>query len=86
MRENLYGNHFRIVILEERKDLVRGDAKVSLGLGHVFEIGDLYDGVDAAETKVRHADVMLHDDDVPAQETWNLIGVTKDKVVDELVF
>lgn len=53
--------------MEERKDLVGSNTELSLG--HVFEISDLNDGVDAAGTEVQQPDAAFHDGDAPPEET-----------------
>jgi hypothetical protein len=72
-------HHLRVVVLEEREDLVAGGPELSLR--HVLEVGDLYDGVDAPRPEGERPDAALHDLDAPAEEAREAVAVAEDALV-----
>lgn len=78
-RKYLAGHHLGVIVLEEGEYLVGGGTE--LALGHVLEVGDLNDGVDAARAELERAHAALHDLDAPAEEPGEAVAVAEDAVV-----
>lgn len=79
----LASHHFWVVILKERKDLIRSNPELSFG--HVLEISDLDNRVDPAGLKMQDVYTLLENLNSPPQELFELVFVPKNPLVHVLV-
>lgn len=84
MMDHLSGNHFRIVILKQRENVFGSSSE--LPFRHVFEIGDLNDGIDSTRVKLQQLNSSLKNLHSPPQELLQFLIIAKYPLVHFSIF
>ena len=84
MNHHLSSNHFGIIILKQRENVIRSSSELSLG--HIFKICDLNNRIHAAWFEMEKLNPTLENLDSPPQKLLQFLLISENLLVHLLIF